>query len=90
MATSISAADPQLLAACGIYPEEEDDDAKSRTRRAAVDTRPKTQFGTIRGERCYVFFAPDNLPPLSTPFVIIDEACQSKETGESHPYRVHE
>ena len=55
VATSISAADPQLLAACGIYPEEEDDDAKSRTRRAAVDTRPKTQFGTIRGERCYVF-----------------------------------
>ena len=55
VATSISAADPQLLAACGMYPEEEDDDAKSRTRRAAVDTRPKTQFGTIRGERCYVF-----------------------------------
>jgi hypothetical protein len=55
VSTSIGAADPQLLAACGIYPEEEDDDEKSRTRRAAVDTRPKTQFGIIRGERCQVF-----------------------------------
>ena len=56
VSTSIGAADPQLLAACGIYPEEDDDDAKSRTRRAAVDTRPKTQFGMIGGEICSRYF----------------------------------
>ena len=70
------------LAACGIYPEEEEDDDKkssTTTRRAAVDNRPKTQFGMIRE------FAPDNLPPLSTPFVIIDEACQSVEPASLIP-----
>jgi len=83
VATSIGAADAQLLAACGIYPEEEEDDKKKSSsttkRRAAVDTRPKTQFGMIRE------FAPDNLPPLSTPFVIIDEACQSVEPASLIP-----
>lgn len=78
VATSIGAADAQLLAACGIYPEEEED-TKGSTRKAAVDTRPKTQFGIIRE------FAPDNLPPLSTPFVIIDEACQSVEPATLIP-----
>lgn len=78
MATSIGAADAQLLAACGIYPEEEDD-TKGSARKAAVDTRPKTQFGIIRE------FAPDNLPPLTTPFVIIDEACQSVEPASLIP-----
>lgn len=78
MATSIGAADAQLLAACGIYPEEEDD-MKGSTRKAPVDTRPKTQFGIIRE------FAPDNLPPLSTPFVLIDEACQSVEPATLIP-----
>jgi hypothetical protein len=84
VATSIGAADAQLLAACGIYPEEEEEDDKKKSssttkRRAAVDTRPKTQFGMIRE------FAPDNLPPLSTPFVIIDEACQSVEPASLIP-----
>jgi superfamily I DNA and/or RNA helicase len=78
VATSIGAADAHLLAACGIYPEEEDD-KKGSTRKAAVDTRPKTQFGIIRE------FAPDNLPPLKTPFVIIDEACQSVEPASLIP-----
>lgn len=73
VATSIGAADAQLLAACGIYPDDEEDRTKNSKRRAVVDTQPKTQFGTIRE------FAPDNLPPLSTPFVIVDEACQSVE-----------
>lgn len=78
VATSVGAADAQLLAACGIYPEEEDD-ATAKKRRAAVDARPKTQFGTVRE------FAPDNLPPLTTPFVIIDEACQSVEPASLIP-----
>jgi len=41
VATSIGAADAQLLAACGIYPDE-GETTKSSTRKAAVDTRPRT------------------------------------------------
>ena len=78
VATSIGAADTQLLAACGIYPDDEDEQTTSK-RKGAVNTQPRTQFGTIRE------FAPDNLPPLSTPFVIIDEACQSVEPASLIP-----
>lgn len=78
VSTSIGAADGQLLASCGIYPEEEET-AKASSRKAAVETRTRTQFGTVRE------FAPDNLPPLSTPFVIIDEACQSVEPASLIP-----
>lgn len=74
VATSIGAADPQLLAACGIY--EEEDDIKKH---ADMDEQSKSQFGIIRE------FAPDNLPPLSLPFVIIDEACQSVEPANLIP-----
>ena len=66
------------MAACGIYPDDEDDTTTSK-RKGPVDTRPRTQFGTIRE------FAPDNLPPLSCPFVIIDEACQSVEPASLIP-----
>ncbi|KAL7534179.1 hypothetical protein ACHAXR_005701, partial [Thalassiosira sp. AJA248-18] len=71
VATSIGAADAQLLAACGIYP---DDDESTK-----AEAQPQTQFGTVRE------FAPDNLPPLSIPFVIIDEACQSVEPASLIP-----
>lgn len=74
VATSIGAADPQLLAACGIYPEEEED-----IKTISMDDKSKSEFGTIRE------FAPDNLPPLSLPFVIIDEACQSVEPASLIP-----
>lgn len=77
VATSIGAADAKLLAACGIYPEE-DESTKSNTRKGAVE-QPKTQFGIIKE------MAPDNLPPLSIPFVIIDEACQSVEPASLIP-----
>jgi len=81
VATSIGAADSQLLAACGIYSDDDDDGStKANTRNnAPYETQSTTQFGTIRE------FAPDNLPPLSTPFVIIDEACQSVEPASLIP-----
>lgn len=78
VATSIGAADAQLLAACGIYPDDEDEERKA-SKKVAMDTQPRTQFGIVRE------FAPDNLPPLSTPFVIIDEACQSVEPASLIP-----
>jgi len=78
VATSIGAADAKLLAACGIYPDE-DETTKGNARKTFAETQPTTQFGTVRE------FAPDNLPPLSTPFVIIDEACQSVEPASLIP-----
>jgi len=77
VSTSVGAADAQLLAACGIYPEEQDEqDSKDKR----IDLQDSTTlFGTIRE------FAPDNLPPLSLPFVIIDEACQSVEPASLIP-----
>lgn len=77
VATSVGAADAQLLAACGIYPEEEEQDSKRKVMSMQQDST--TLFGTIRE------FAPDNLPPLSLPFVIIDEACQSVEPASLIP-----
>lgn len=74
VSTSVGAADPQLLAACGIYAEEDDDNLK-----ADKETSVTSSFGTIRE------WAPDNLPPLSLPFVIIDEACQSVEPATLIP-----
>lgn len=74
VSTSIGAADPQLLAACGIYAEEQDS-----SKRKDSDGQPDSQFGVVRE------WAPDNLPPLSLPFVIIDEACQSVEPATLIP-----
>lgn len=74
VSTSIGAADPQLLAACGIYAEEQDDSKKKDLRDTA-----ESQFGVVRE------WAPDNLPPLSLPFVLIDEACQSVEPASLIP-----
>jgi hypothetical protein len=72
--TSIGAADPQLLAACGIYAEEQDDSKKKD-----LHDTSESQFGVVRE------WAPDNLPPLSLPFVIVDEACQSVEPASLIP-----
>lgn len=74
VSTSIGAADPQLLAACGIYAE--DDDAMLK---ADKETSVISSFGIIRE------WAPDNLPPLTLPFVIVDEACQSVEPASLIP-----
>ena len=76
VATSIGAADSQLLAACGIYPDEDEPDSRND---AEMGEQDKSQFGIVRE------FAPDNLPPLSIPFVIIDEACQSVEPASLIP-----
>lgn len=75
--TSIGAADPRLLAACGIVMNEEDDDDKANVR-----GRPLSDGSTAIPERR---LAPDGLPPLSLPFVIIDEACQSIEPATLIP-----
>lgn len=70
--TSTGAADPRLMAACGIQSSMDD-----------VREAEKKKRGTDGiSER---IGAPDGLPPLSLPFVIIDEACQSVEPATLIP-----
>ena len=76
VSTSTGAADPRLMAACGIVAEDQ-----------AEETSRK-QFGPNGGavrsadDRT---LAPDGLAPLSLPFVIVDEACQSVEPATLVP-----
>ena len=77
--TSIGAADPRLLAACGIIADE--DELKEQNKRLGVRTgSSKRDQDADRQE-----FAPDGLPPLSLPYVLIDEACQSVEPATLIP-----
>jgi AAA domain len=65
VSTSTGAADPQLLAACGI--------TMTADERVTLDTAADRTL------------APDGLAPLSLPFVIVDEACQSVEPATLIP-----
>ena len=86
VSTSTGAADPRLIAACGLNRNmeellEEDGRLGSKknsgtskgVKKAMVDTQPERTD------------APDGLPPLSLPFVIVDEACQSVEPATLIP-----
>jgi AAA domain len=78
VSTCTGAADPRLLAACGIYASDADDLSKLKNdwNGGDADNSINTSSNTlIRGN------APDGLPPLSLPYVIVDEACQSVEPG---------
>eukprot|EP00522_Entomoneis_paludosa_P000990 CAMPEP_0172473444 /NCGR_PEP_ID=MMETSP1065-20121228/68859_1 /TAXON_ID=265537 /ORGANISM="Amphiprora paludosa, Strain CCMP125" /LENGTH=765 /DNA_ID=CAMNT_0013231619 /DNA_START=31 /DNA_END=2328 /DNA_ORIENTATION=+ len=67
VSTSTGAADPRLMAACGLA--QTDDGQNGET---TEDAPSRT-------------LAPDGLPPLSLPFVIVDEACQSVEPASLIP-----
>lgn len=77
VSTSIGASDPRLLAACGIKLDEDEivSDYLNGNTKAAV-RNSKNDVSVL---------APDGLPPLSMPFVIVDEACQSIEPGSLIP-----
>lgn len=74
--------DPRLLSACGISTDSDEDiDASGRVQNGEGGSsvvRQKTQNDRLST-------APDGLPPLSCPFVIIDEACQSVEAASLVP-----
>jgi superfamily I DNA and/or RNA helicase len=74
--TSIGSADPRLLAACGIVTS---DDEYMKERGLPKKTRKGPDD---IGQRP---LAPDGLTPLATPFVLIDEACQSVEPATLVP-----
>lgn len=89
MTTSTGAADPRLLAACGLATNEEDmgEEGKQAPKSPAQKLqggRPSKPLsdssdGLIRTT------APDRRPPLSLPFVLVDEACQSVEPATLIP-----
>lgn len=74
--TSIGAADPRLLAACGVVIGMDESSASSAGGKQAI-ARPVHTPQRVN--------APDGLPPLSLPFVIVDEACQSIEPASLIP-----
>ena len=94
--TSIGAADARLLTACGILLNDDGDESQTKYDGGAGDKKGKYQSPTARGSsssssstsaspRERSNLAPDGLPPLSLPFVIIDEACQSIEPATLVP-----
>ena len=91
--TSIGAADARLLTACGILLTDKMDES-TKDHELSGGKKTKYQSPTARGssssssplsakERSNL--APDGLPPLSLPFVIVDEACQSIEPATLIP-----
>jgi len=76
--TSTGASDPRLLAACGIVSS--DDEILSKVGK----TPPQANVLSSSTQQTRVN-APDDLPPLSLPFVIVDEACQSVEPATLIP-----
>lgn len=74
VSTSTGAADLKLLAACGMIPN--DDDVNAGKASTTEDRGSNIATRT---------FAPDGGPPLSLPFVLIDEACQSVEPATLVP-----
>ena len=74
--------DPRLLSACGIMADSNEDiDASGR------DLNGEGGSSTLRqrAQNDRSSTAPDGFPPLSCPFVIIDEACQSVEAASLVP-----
>mmetsp|Transcript_25240 Transcript_25240/g.37175 ORF Transcript_25240/g.37175 Transcript_25240/m.37175 type:complete len:890 (+) Transcript_25240:452-3121(+) len=88
--TSIGAADPRLLAACGIINDEDKDskdDVRLKSDGKTMGNGSKLskmeQKTSKQGDRR--LNAPDGRPVLTLPFTIIDEACQSVEPASLIP-----
>jgi senataxin len=82
VSTSTGASDPRLLAACGIMTDE--DEALDQDKRLP-SSRPQEAKASSTTRHISRQVAPDSLPPLSLPFVIVDEACQSVEPATLIP-----
>lgn len=76
VSTSTGAADPRLMAACGIVNKDSGTDKDDKPNRY----KPTSDTQSAMREN-----APDGFPPLSLPFVLVDEACQSVEPATLVP-----
>lgn len=86
VSTCTGAADPRLMAACGLNVDP--DELLEREQSYSNDDRTKPRQTVSKSkisESIERTIAPDGLPPLSLPFVIVDEACQSVEPGTLIP-----
>lgn len=83
VSTSTGAADPRLLAACGIVSNE--DDVVEKDRKVGGGPSQAKSGRQSKAEASMRCAAPDLLPPLSLPFVLVDEACQSTEPATLVP-----
>ena len=87
MSTSTGASDPRILAACGLPNNEEDvfdEDGRLKDSRSKRNGSLNANKSAVR-EKPTRLDAPDGLPPISFPYVIVDEACQSVEPGTLIP-----
>ena len=85
--TSTGAADPRLMAACGLKPdmhEMMEGDGRLQGAKKPKGTAKGVKNAKMDTQRERTD-APDGLPPLSLPFVIVDEACQSVEPATLIP-----
>mmetsp|Transcript_41418 Transcript_41418/g.46252 ORF Transcript_41418/g.46252 Transcript_41418/m.46252 type:complete len:1024 (-) Transcript_41418:84-3155(-) len=91
VSTSIGAADARLLAACGLNvdPDKVMERDQRNNSKSIQAKRCRTDQTKERDDRTSDrTIAPDGLPPISLPFVIVDEACQSVEPGTLIPLTV--
>jgi superfamily I DNA and/or RNA helicase len=82
VSTCIGAADSRLLAACGYTVSNDDDeDNYSVGKKRSHDKTKKSTLerSSDRG------LAPDRMPPIFLPFVILDESCQCVEPSSLVP-----
>jgi hypothetical protein len=82
--TSTGAADPRLLAACGILSEDDMADEGDYWKDSSKKTKMNGKGGDVPLSEGRAL-APDGLAPLSLPFVLVDEACQSVEPATLIP-----
>jgi superfamily I DNA and/or RNA helicase len=88
VSTSTGASDPRLMAACGLGASDSDDLLAEDQRLPGSDKKKLGLNGVDKKaliDKPERTDAPDGLPPLSMPFVIVDEACQSVEPASLIP-----
>ena len=86
VSTCTGSADPRLMAACGLNVDSDDlPGGKNPTSNSEQKAGQKASRISSVTEPTSRSVAPDGLPPISLPFVIVDEACQSVEPGTLIP-----
>mmetsp|Transcript_23448 Transcript_23448/g.65080 ORF Transcript_23448/g.65080 Transcript_23448/m.65080 type:complete len:1077 (-) Transcript_23448:2841-6071(-) len=86
VSTCTGAADPRLMAACGLNIDPSElSEGEQRYSNAEEIKRGQTDPKSGTNKLPERTVAPDGLPPLSLPFIIVDEACQSVEPGTLIP-----